>query len=109
MDFNEYQSKVKRTMKPTNPSEVEDYTIGLVGEVGELINYLKKFLFHGHNLDKLHVEEELGDILWYLCALANSMNLSMDDVAYKNIIKLEKRYPNGFTSRDSIERKDTHE
>lgn len=41
------------------------------------------------------IESELGDILWYLNALASDLTLSMDDVAKKNVEKLHVRQLNG--------------
>lgn len=37
-------------------------TLGLSGETGEVADHVKKYLFQGHNLNKHHLAEELGDI-----------------------------------------------
>jgi hypothetical protein len=36
--------------------------------------------------------------------VASEMGLDMNTIAEKNIAKLKRRYPNGFTSKRSIER-----
>ena len=73
-------------------------SFGLMGETGEVIDCLKKILFHGHDLelnqDKLKFE--LGDCLWYIATLANTTGLKLEDIAIANIEKLKARYPNGF-------------
>ena len=106
MTFEEYQKNVTRTMNSHDPQELHNYILGIVGEVGELINYLKKYLHHGHDLNLLNAQEEIGDCLWYLSAIATKLNLKMSDIAIQNIIKLERRYPTGFSVTASIERKD---
>lgn len=108
MTFEEYQTNVTRTMNSHDPQELQNYLFGIVGEVGELINHLKKYLHHGHDLNLIHTQEEIGDCLWYLSAIAAKLQLSMDDIAIDNIIKLEQRYPTGFSQTASIERKDVN-
>lgn len=42
--------------------------------------------------------------LWYLSDLATLHNLSLDDIAQANILKLLKRYPDGFSTEASRNR-----
>lgn len=51
--------------------------------------------------------EELGDVLWYVAALATTCDLSLAEIAEFNIAKLKKRYPNGFEFEKSIHREET--
>ena len=39
--------------------------------------------------------KEMGDVLWYLTALANELNVTMDVVARTNIDKIESRTARG--------------
>ena len=78
--------------------------LGLCGESGEVADYLKKYIFHGHPLDLEVVKEELGDVLWYVALCCNAINVSMEDVMQLNIDKLKKRYPDGFSESASINR-----
>lgn len=84
-------------------------TLGLAGEVGEVADHVKKVQGHGHELDEDHLIEELGDILWYVANLADVLNVSMSEVATRNISKLKARYPEGFSSERSINREDPPE
>ncbi|NLK24809.1 MAG: nucleoside triphosphate pyrophosphohydrolase family protein [Clostridiales bacterium] len=106
MDIQEYQNKATRTLKPnTLTSELEkEMCFGLVGETGEVIDILKKYLYQNHPLDKEHLKEELGDVCWYLCNLATITGIDMNDVLNNNIKKLMKRYPEGFSAERSINR-----
>jgi NTP pyrophosphatase (non-canonical NTP hydrolase) len=70
--------------------------LGLAGEGGEIIDLIKKHLFHGKPLDHDKAVEELGDVLWYVQCLAEALDVGLAEVAQKNADKLKKRYPNGF-------------
>lgn len=97
-----YQAECSRTCpKPIDPHMP---VYGLVGEVGELVDYLKKVRYHGHDEDMEHIKEEIGDIMWYLSILAQSFGLKLSDVAESNIAKLRRRYPDGFDQERSKNR-----
>lgn len=53
-------------------------------------------IFHGHELDKSHMIEELGDVAWYLAVLCDAIGSDLDTVMEENLKKLEQRYPEGF-------------
>lgn len=106
-EMNEYQEAAKRTMKVVPGAEdghFAIYGLGLAGESGEVIEHIKKYIGHGHPLDVAIMRKELGDVLWYVSALATLCNLSLADVAAANIAKLQARYPDGFTPERSRER-----
>jgi NTP pyrophosphatase (non-canonical NTP hydrolase) len=70
--------------------------LGLCGEAGEVAEQVKKHFFHGHELDKRHMIEELGDVAWYLAVLCDAIGSDLDTVMEENLKKLEQRYPEGF-------------
>lgn len=70
--------------------------LGLAGEGGEVIDLIKKHLFHAKPLDRDKLIEELGDQLWYFQCLLEAVDASFEDVVKANIAKLTKRYPDGF-------------
>jgi NTP pyrophosphatase (non-canonical NTP hydrolase) len=108
MQFNEYQKLASRTVPTYGSGEktglLTNFCLGLAGETGETIDYLKKVIFHGHSLDKDKLEYELGDILWYVSQIAQLVNIPLETIAIENIEKLKRRYPQGFNSDDSIKR-----
>lgn len=69
---------------------------GLSGEVGELNDIVKKWVFHQKPLDEVHLKKELGDVMWYVAMMCRSMNWELDEVLQMNIDKLTARYPDGF-------------
>jgi NTP pyrophosphatase (non-canonical NTP hydrolase) len=78
--------------------------LGLAGEAGEFANLVKKMTAHGHKFDPTALKDELGDVLWYLAEAATAAGLSLDEIASENVDKLLKRYPDGFSEADSINR-----
>lgn len=108
MDFNEYQTKAQRTSATNTPKEkLLNGLMGLNGEAGECIDAYKKHLFQGHDLDTNKLIDEVGDVLWYIAEIAEGLNISIEEIAYKNIKKLENRYKkNKFNKQESIQRKE---
>lgn len=70
--------------------------LGLSGEVGELNDMLKKWVFHEKQLDTEHLKREIGDIYWYLALICDSFEFNLDEIMEINIDKLKVRYPEGF-------------
>lgn len=95
MNFEEYKTRVKKTCSTIYvklPENLEHGIIGLVTEAGELLDALKKAKFYGKSLDGINVQEELGDIMWYLALAADSLDLTLEEIMDSNIRKLKKRY-----------------
>ncbi len=80
--------------------------MGLAGESGELIDHLKKWVGHGHDLDRAYLTMELGDILWYISEIATVTGIDLGEVAQINERKLQMRYPKGFSIERSRNRED---
>jgi NTP pyrophosphatase (non-canonical NTP hydrolase) len=78
--------------------------IGLGGESGECLDIVKKHLFQGHELDKAHLAEELGDCAWYLAISAHAIGYDLETVLQNNVDKLKQRYPDGFDTERSLHR-----
>lgn len=106
LDIEEYQKASTRTINEelNSRNQVFNMVFGLNGEVGEVTDLLKKHYFHGHKLDKEHLKEELGDVMFYIVNLATLYDIDMSEVLQLNVDKLLKRYPNGFSEEDSINR-----
>lgn len=105
--FAYYQTQAGRTSASNEQSFNERLamaTLGLAGEAGEVVDLVKKHLFHGHPLDKQLLSKELGDVLWYIAETCTVLDLALGDVARENITKLAQRYPHGFSSERSVNR-----
>lgn len=80
--------------------------MGLAGEAGEVVDLIKKHVHHKVPFDRDKFIKELGDVRWYLELLCDCAGVTIQEVEKLNIEKLRKRYPDGFTTQASIERKD---
>lgn len=106
MNFDVYQQQAGRTdpHPPGSRDAMLNGALGLAGEVGEVVEAVKKHVFHGHALDRQALVGELGDVLWYVARLAAALGISLGDVAVRNLDKLQRRYPNGFSHERSRNR-----
>ena len=109
MDFNEYQKKALKTaIYPDKGSNFVYPTLGLAGEAGEVAEKVKKVIRDkGGQPDqetKDMLKKELGDVLWYISQLATELNLSLDEIAEKNIEKLISRLERGKISGSGDDR-----
>lgn len=110
MNENEYQILAARTLihqpTPLTPEETMIIwnAIGLAGETGEVVDHIKKAIFHQHGLDREKVKEELGDVLWYIAGLSTQLGFTLEEVMKANISKLQTRYQNGFSVAESRNR-----
>lgn len=69
---------------------------GIVGELGELFSHLAKSIRDGRNFDyEMLIKKELGDVLWFVAAIAVDHGWSLEDVAQTNIDKLFRRKEQG--------------
>lgn len=99
MELSDFQEECKRTHDSN--AKLEWIALGIAGEAGEVADAVKKAVWHKvteiKGKDVLSfIEEEMGDVLFYLAMLATYLGLNLDTVARKNIEKLAERYPEGF-------------
>ena len=111
MSPDRYQDLAARTIAeeldpPLTPKEtmIVWAAIGIGGEGGEVIDLIKKGIFHRHGLDLAKIAEEIGDSLWYHAALATSLGLSLGEIMAANVEKLKDRYPDGYSAEASANR-----
>jgi len=108
MNFKEYQDIAMETaiyppviVESSTPQPDVGFVypiMGLTGEVGEMNNKLKKVIRDGIEIDKEDMKAELGDVLWYIAALATELDLDLNEVAEYNAKKLADRMERGVIS-----------
>ena len=108
MTINEYQKLAMKTLNPelSRKDVLINGVMGLCGESGEAIDIVKKWLAQGHGLDREKLAKELGDVAWYLAETAWALEIPLEDILQANIEKLKKRYPEGFSSERSQNRRE---
>lgn len=108
--FNDYQKESTDVFKPIKKLQDQqirllDWAMGLGGEAGEVLDLLKHSIFHEDTqLDKMELAKELGDVMWYLSAIATTCGIDLADVALLNRAKLRHRYGGVYTVAASANR-----
>lgn len=96
MHLARYQQAALKTLQP--PAEGTDPVLvpllGLVGETGSVATAYKKRLRDGADSgpSKQQLREELGDVLWYIAALAHRLDLNLEDIAAASLEKTKDRW-----------------
>ena len=71
--------------------------IGIATEGGELLDPIKKAMFYGKPLDLVNLDEEIGDIMWYVSIYCTARGTTIEQICEQNNAKLKTRYPDKFT------------
>jgi len=104
--FKEYEDFTETTAKYDRTDSLRETTyliLGLTSEAGEVADKLKKFIRDQKGKDieqmseeqKKEIAKELGDVLWYTTRLSIVFGSSLEEVANKNIEKLQSRKDRG--------------
>ena len=96
MNFTEYQNLALSTVIYPKKYETIYPALGLCSEAGEIAGKVKKSIrddldYWQEEQFKEDLTKELGDVLWYVAALASDLDISLNDVAEKNVQKLASR------------------
>lgn len=78
--------------------------VGIATEAAELVEATLKHLTQSESLDTVNLQEEIGDVFWYVAILVDSLNGDWDNIQETVIAKLKKRYPEKFSSENAINR-----
>lgn len=105
MRINDYQVKALRTVNKNLESfELELHALhGMSGEVGEIHSIYQK-AYQGHEVDDNHLMKEVGDLMWFIAEYCYARGWTLNEVCAMNIEKLMARFPEGFTTDNSINR-----
>jgi len=108
MDAQQYRKEIDRTMNDelTPRAKLSMLGLGIAGEAGELVDSIKKHVYHGHEMDIEDLTKELGDLDWYITHLKKHFGITDEEVREKNIAKLRKRYAEGFSEEASKNREE---
>ena len=94
MNLSEYQKQAMATAVFPPQHHVVYTALGLGNEAGEVQGKVKKWL-RGDGVSFDDIAAELGDVLWYLAALAAGLGFDLDAIARANLAKLASRQARG--------------
>lgn len=113
MTFKEYSLEAIQTGDyPSMGGNLIYPALGLAGEAGEAADKIKK-LWRNNNQTKgleLEIKDrhqlalELGDVLWYINALAYELGIGLADIAELNLEKLHDRVKRGVVKGEGDNR-----
>lgn len=108
MNTQEYELHAMRTAKDMGTMQLNmiHAAMGLSGESGEFTDAIKKYAVYGKPLDVHNCVEELGDIMWFVALACKTLNITMSEVMYHNVQKLQLRYPDKYSDVAAISRAD---
>ena len=104
MNFKEYVPLAMRTCKELPTADhINHMCLGIVGEMGELVDQIKKAYVYGKAIDQVNIIEEVGDVAYYTAGLVQhfptladwldsdelkqSVNYEKLEVARKNVTR----------------------
>lgn len=86
------------------PGDVRHAVDGIASESGEIVDVLKKAFAYGKPIDFVNLDEEVGDLLWYIQLYANYRGKTIPDLVRQNRDKLVARYGDKFTQDKALNR-----
>jgi len=97
MTFDEYQKQALTTaVNSYDPLMAKTiWAMGVAGEAGEVVEKWKKIVAYKNGKvtpeDRDELAKELGDVVWYIAVMAESLGLTLEDVMQRNVRKLADR------------------
>jgi NTP pyrophosphatase (non-canonical NTP hydrolase) len=106
MELNDYAKWTVNTCAKldTHKEDITHMLFGMTTEIGELTDIFKKSLAYGKDIDWVNVEEEIGDLMFYIASFCRINNLDLQEIINTNVLKLESRYPEKFSEHDALNR-----
>ena len=97
MELSKYQIEQGRTVnrREDKDSEMVEAVVGLIGEIGEVVDIVKKHVFHFHDLRYDKLDEEMGDVLWYITYVCSLFRIDVADCGLRDRHGFDGRGSNG--------------
>lgn len=107
--FNTYQRESRKTWHLIHTDHAIVYpTLGLANEAGEVAGKVKKIFRDKAGVigpeERESLKQELGDVLWYLAQICTELDLTLEEVAEANLVKLFSRQARGAIQGDGDQR-----
>lgn len=79
-------------------ADILHMAVGISGEAGEFLDCIKKYVIYNKPLDRENAVEELGDLMFYMEGIMQTLGISGEECIEANIKKLGIRYQAGVYS-----------
>ena len=88
---------IKTAIYPNQNNNPYYPALGLGGEIGEILNKVKKMMRDGKTKEELQetIKGEIGDVMWYVASLSYEFGLNLSDICSSNLNKLYDRKERG--------------
>lgn len=77
---------------------------GVASEAGEQVDQIKKAMAYGKPIDLVNMDEEMGDVLWYIQLYCNARGFNLTHLMAMNYAKLRIRYGDKFSTEACLNR-----
>jgi len=106
MEIPEYVIEARKTRSGSDPKFPDDLhmVLGLVTEVGEIADVFKKNMAYGKDVDWINIQEEIGDVMWYIANLCDLHGWDLRNILEANAKKLQARYDGKFSEERASKR-----
>jgi len=100
MQVNYYQRKTHETFLDVDKgfeARLSRMVLGLIEEAVEVGKKVKKYLREDYEIDELNelVSAEIGDVMWYVSEVCNTLGLDLNEICKDNLDKLRDRKKRG--------------
>lgn len=100
----DYEGIAERKTATLAIMDMDHAITGIFTEGGEMADALKRHFYYGTELDLVNLQEECGDIVWYLQLLVKALGTTLEEVMDTNEAKLKARYGDKFTEESAVNR-----
>lgn len=86
-----YQTEVAAGIRGDGDDVVSICTLGMFSSGGKVVQHIHRLMFDDGNLDEQAFVLDAGDMLWYLTALLSTLDVDLNDVVERNVVKTRIR------------------
>lgn len=95
----------RRVRRPqVDPYNRHAVLLSINAAAAQVSEYIKKSAFFGHEIDLVEIAHRLSVVWWHIPHLVRIFRVPLDAILEGNIVKLKRRYPDGFSQERSLNR-----
>lgn len=106
MQIKEYAEYTSRTCANLGTPLLDNLhmLLGMSTEIGEIEDVFKKHIAYDKEIDWVNVQEEIGDLMFYVASFCRMNGFDLEEIMGNNIRKLMVRYPEKFSTENALNR-----